>query len=71
MRTRTRAGDGESEERGLTRANRDCFGQMVLSKGTTEDPQPMDSTWLGAAPTTAPMLKDRGLVEDTPGNPNR
>jgi peptidyl-dipeptidase Dcp len=46
---------------GLTRANGDRFRQMVLSKGNTEDLAKVYSTWLGAEPSTAPMLKDRGL----------
>ena len=47
---------------GLTRANGDRFRKMVLSKGNTEDLEKMYSAWLGAEPSTAPMLKDRGLV---------
>ena len=50
---------------GLTRANGDRFRKMILSRGYTEDLGKMYSTWLGAEPTTAPMLKDRGLVDDT------
>jgi peptidyl-dipeptidase Dcp len=46
---------------GLTRANGDRFRHMVLSKGNTEDLAKVYSTWLGAEPSTAPMLKDRGL----------
>jgi peptidyl-dipeptidase Dcp len=53
---------------GLTRANGDRFRKMVLSRGNTEDLGKMYSTWLGAEPGTAPMLKDRGLVEDGTGN---
>jgi peptidyl-dipeptidase Dcp len=49
---------------GLTRANGDRFRKMVLSRGNTEDLDKMYSTWLGAEPTTAPMLKFRGLTED-------
>jgi peptidyl-dipeptidase Dcp len=52
------------ENGGLTRANGDRFRKMVLSRGNTEDLDKMYSTWLGAEPTTGPMLKDRGLVED-------
>jgi peptidyl-dipeptidase Dcp len=52
---------------GLTRANGDRFRKMVLSKGNTEDLAKAYSAWLGAEPTTGPMLKDRGLVEDTSG----
>ena len=48
---------------GLTRANGDRFRAMVLSKGNTEDLAKAYSAWLGAEPSTAPMLKDRGLVE--------
>jgi peptidyl-dipeptidase Dcp len=53
---------------GLTRANGDRFRRMVLSRGNTEDLEKMYSAWLGAEPTTGPMLKFRGLVEDGPGN---
>jgi peptidyl-dipeptidase Dcp len=35
-----------------------------LSRGNTEDLQKMYSAWLGAEPTTGPMLKHLGLVED-------
>jgi peptidyl-dipeptidase Dcp len=54
---------------GLTRANGDRFRSMVLSKGNTEDLGKMYAEWLGAEPSTAPMLKDRGLVEDTSVSP--
>ncbi len=50
---------------GLTRANGDRFRKMVLSQGNTQDLGKMYAAWLGAEPSTAPMLKDRGLVEDT------
>ncbi|MDP9049908.1 MAG: peptidyl-dipeptidase Dcp [Acidobacteriota bacterium] len=50
---------------GLTRANGDRFRKMVLSRGNTEDLGKMYSAWLGAEPTTAPMLKDRGLLGDS------
>jgi peptidyl-dipeptidase Dcp len=50
---------------GLTRANGDRFRKMILSRGYTEDLDKMYSTWRGAEPSTAPMLKDRGLVEET------
>jgi peptidyl-dipeptidase Dcp len=52
---------------GLTRANGDRFRQMVLSRGNTEDLPEMYKAWRGAEPSIAPMLKDRGLVEN--GNP--
>ena len=52
---------------GLTRANGDRFRNMILSRGNTEDLDKMYSTWLGAEPDTKPMLKDRGLVETSPG----
>jgi len=54
---------------GLTRANGDRFRKMVLSRGYTEDLGKMYSAWLGAEPSTAPMLKYRGLVEDTAAAP--
>jgi peptidyl-dipeptidase Dcp len=47
---------------GLTRANGDRFRSMVLSRGNTEDLDKMYSTWLGAEPTTKPLLKFRGLA---------
>jgi peptidyl-dipeptidase Dcp len=50
---------------GLTRANGDRFRSMVLSRGNTQDLEKMYSTWLGAEPNAKPMLKYRGLVEDT------
>jgi peptidyl-dipeptidase Dcp len=49
---------------GLTRANGDRFRQMVLSRGNTEDLPNMYKAWRGADPNIAPMLKDRGLVEN-------
>jgi len=49
---------------GLTRANGERFRRMVLSRGNTEDLGKMYAAWLGAEPSTMPMLKDRGLVED-------
>jgi peptidyl-dipeptidase Dcp len=54
---------------GLTRANGDRFRKMVLSKGNTEDLGKMYAAWLGAEPSTAPMLKDRGLAEDISQKP--
>jgi peptidyl-dipeptidase Dcp len=50
---------------GLTRANGDRFRNMVLSRGNTEDLEKLYSTWLGAEPTAKPMLKYRGLIEDS------
>jgi len=50
---------------GMTRANGDRFRKMVLSRGNTEDLAKLYSDWLGAQPSTGPMLKDRGLVEET------
>jgi peptidyl-dipeptidase Dcp len=52
---------------GLTRVNGNRFRQMVLSRGNTEDLPEMYKAWRGAEPSIAPMLKDRGLVEN--GNP--
>jgi peptidyl-dipeptidase Dcp len=46
---------------GMTRANGDRFRTMVLSKGNTEDLAKVYRDWLGAEPSTEPMLKDRGL----------
>jgi peptidyl-dipeptidase Dcp len=46
---------------GMTRANGDRFRKMVLSKGNTEDLAKVYRNWLGAEPSTEPMLKDRGL----------
>jgi peptidyl-dipeptidase Dcp len=49
---------------GLTRTNGDRFRKMVLSRGNTEDLDKMYSRWLGAEPTTTPLLKFRGLAPD-------
>ncbi|HVN92773.1 MAG TPA: M3 family metallopeptidase [Terracidiphilus sp.] len=46
---------------GMTRENGDRFRKMVLSRGNTEDLQKMFDTWMGAAPTIEPLLKNRGL----------
>jgi peptidyl-dipeptidase Dcp len=51
---------------GLTRANGDRFRRMVLSRGNTEDLDKLYSTWLGAEPTTKPLLKFRGLAPEEP-----
>jgi peptidyl-dipeptidase Dcp len=51
---------------GLTRANGDRFRQMILSRGNTQELHKLYSTWLGAEPTTAPMLKYRGLADTIP-----
>jgi hypothetical protein len=40
---------------------------MVLSKGYTEELGPMYASWLGGEPAAGPMLKQRGLVEETSG----
>jgi len=50
---------------GMTRANGDRFRKMVLSRGNTEDLAKLYADWLGSEPSTGPMLKDRGLVEET------
>lgn len=50
---------------GLTRANGDRLRRMVLSRGNTEDLHSMYVKWLGAEPNVAPMLKNRGLAEDS------
>jgi peptidyl-dipeptidase Dcp len=52
------------ENGGLTRANGDRFRKMVLSRGNTEDLGQLYREWRGKDPSTAAMLKDRGLVED-------
>jgi peptidyl-dipeptidase Dcp len=49
---------------GLTRGNGDRFRRMVLSRGNTEDLPTMYKAWRGSDPSIAPMLKDRGLVEN-------
>lgn len=54
------------EHGGLTRANGDCFRQMVLSRGNTQDLGKMYESWRGAPPNTKAMLKDRGLEETPP-----
>ena len=53
------------EHGGLTRANGDRFRRMVLSRGNTEDLATMYSDWLGAQPSIEPMLKFRGLKDDS------
>ena len=50
---------------GLTRANGDRFRQMVLSRGNTEDLEKMYDHWLGAKPSIEPMLKFRGLKDES------
>ena len=50
---------------GLTRANGDRFRAMVLSQGNTQDLSAMYDKWLGGEPKIGPMLKQRGLVEDS------
>ena len=50
---------------GLTRANGDRFRKMVLSRGNTEDLAKMYAAWRGKEPSVEPMLKDRGLVEES------
>ncbi len=50
---------------GLTRANGDRFRKMVLSRGNTEDLDKMYSTWRGGEPSVTPMMKFRGLTEDS------
>ena len=50
---------------GMTRANGDRFRQMVLSRGNTEDLGKMYKAWLGKEPGIDPMLKERGLLEDS------
>ena len=49
---------------GLTRANGDRFRAMVLSKGASEDLEPMYEKWRGGKPTIDGMLKQRGLVAE-------
>ncbi|HTX77076.1 MAG TPA: M3 family metallopeptidase [Terracidiphilus sp.] len=50
---------------GMTRANGGRFRKMVLSRGNTEDLEQMYDAWLGGKPSIEPMLKNRGLVEQT------
>jgi peptidyl-dipeptidase Dcp len=52
------------EHGGMTRANGDRFRKMILSRGNTEDLQQLYRTWRGKEPSTAAMLKQRGLVEE-------
>jgi peptidyl-dipeptidase Dcp len=49
---------------GLTRANGDRFRAMVLSRGASEELEPMYEKWRGGKPTIDGMLKQRGLVEE-------
>jgi peptidyl-dipeptidase Dcp len=53
------------ERGGLTRQNGDRFRQMVLSRGNTEDLGKMYADWRGAPPNIKPMLKYRGLEENS------
>ncbi len=53
------------EHGGLTRANGDRFRKMVLSRGYTEDLQKLYAAWAGREPSIDPMLKNRGLKEET------
>jgi peptidyl-dipeptidase Dcp len=53
------------EHGGLTRANGDRFRKMVLSRGYTEDLQKLYAAWAGREPSIEPMLKNRGLKEET------
>ena len=55
------------EHGGLTRANGDRFRKMVLSCGNTEDLEKMYEAWRGKAPSTGAMLKERGLLDEQPG----
>ena len=55
---------------GLTRANGDRFRRMVLSRGNTADLGKLYSAWLGAEPTSGPMLKYRGLADSTAPQPS-
>ena len=48
---------------GLTRANGDRFRAMVLSKGSSEDFEPMYEKWRDGKPTIDGLLQERGLVE--------
>jgi peptidyl-dipeptidase Dcp len=52
---------------GLTRANGERFRSMVLSRGNSQELGKMYSAWLGAEPNTAPMLRQRGLIENAAG----
>jgi peptidyl-dipeptidase Dcp len=49
---------------GMTRANGERFRTMVLSRGNTKDLETMYKAWLGKEPVAAPMLKQRGLLEN-------
>ncbi|GAC1415435.1 MAG: peptidyl-dipeptidase Dcp [Acidobacteriaceae bacterium] len=50
---------------GLTRANGDRFRHMVLSRGNSDDLNKIYSAWFGGDPNSKPMIKFRGLAEDT------
>jgi peptidyl-dipeptidase Dcp len=52
---------------GLTRANGERFRSIVLSRGNSQELGLLYSTWLGAEPSTTPMLRQRGLIEDAAG----
>ncbi len=56
------------EHGGLTRANGQRFRDMILSKGHTEDYDPMFRGFYGKDPDIGPMLEHRGLVPAKPGS---
>jgi peptidyl-dipeptidase Dcp len=51
------------EHGGLTQANGERFRKMILSRGNTEELGQLYRKWRGKDPSTAAMLKDRGLTE--------
>jgi peptidyl-dipeptidase Dcp len=55
-----------TEHGGMTRANGTRFREMILSRGSTEDPATLFRTFRGRDPSIEPLLKERGL-ESTPG----
>jgi peptidyl-dipeptidase Dcp len=54
---------------GLTRENGQRFRDMILSKGQTEDYDPMFRQFYGRDPDIGPMLEHRGLAPDKAKTP--
>jgi peptidyl-dipeptidase Dcp len=56
---------------GPTRANGQRFRDLILSRGHSEDYGPMFRAFYGSDPDIGPMLRNRGLAEETPpSNPS-
>ncbi|WHP29425.1 peptidyl-dipeptidase Dcp [Trabulsiella odontotermitis] len=53
------------EQGGLSRENGQRFREAVLSRGNSEDLEALYRTWRGHDPAIEPMLKNRGLSDET------